>query len=240
MEENWQKPGFAFGCLFYLRSDRVFMSLKYGFIFKTFGTFLYVKSRLAEVNISNIEVDKFYYSFYNAGVFSFTNPNSCSLSIEDSSFRNGNSDGRGGVVFMLTPNSTLTIQNSTIYNISSSSNGGAVYIASDVGSKTKNTSAFLRIINSSFSYNTSGLYGGVVYISARKVSAIIRDSLFLRCNARFSGGALYFFSEDIITISLHNSNFSENSADDGAIVQATSFRDECNSYNVTSVINKVH
>ena len=236
MEENWQKPGFAFGCVFYLRSDRVFMSLKYGFIFKTFGTFLYVESRLAEVNISNIEVDEFYSSLYNGSVFSFTNPDSCSLSIEDSSFRNGNSDGRGGVVFMLTPNSTLTIQNSTIYNISSSSFGGAVYIVSNEGSKTKNTFAFLRIINSSFSYSTSGRYGGAVCISARKLSAIIRDSFFLRCNARFSGGALYFVSEDIITISLHNSNFSENRAGDGVIVQATSFRDKCNSYNVTSVI----
>ena len=236
MEENWKKPGFAFGCLFYLRSDRVFMSLKYGFIFKPFGTFLYVKSRLAEVNISNIEVDEFYSSFYNGSVFSLINPNSCSLSIEHSSFRNGNNDGRGGVVFMLTPNSTLTIQNSTIYNISSSSFGGAVYIVSNEGSKTKKPFAFLRIINSSFSYSTSGLYGGAVCISARKLSAIIRDSSFLRCNARFSGGALYFVSEDIITISLHNSNFSENSADDGAIVQATSFRDECNSYNVTNII----
>ena len=238
MEENWQKLGFAFGCVFYLRSDRVFMNLKCGFIFKTFGTFLYVESRLAEfeVNISNIEVDEFYSSLYNGSVFSFTNPDSCSLSIEDSSFRNGNSDGRGGVVFMLTPNSTLTIQNSTIYNISSSSFGGAVYIVSNEGSKTKNTFAFLRIINSSFSYSTSGRYGGAVCISARKLSAIIRDSFFLRCNARFSGGALYFVSEDIITISLHNSNFSENRAGDGAIVQATSFRDKCNSYNVTSVI----
>ena len=236
LEENWQKSGFGFGCVFYLRSDRVFMSLKYGFIFKTPGTFLYVESRLAEVNISNIEVDEFYSSFYNGGVFSFTNPESCSLSIENSSFRNGNNHGRGGVVFMLTPNSTLTIQNSTMYNISSSSIGGAVYILSDEGSKTKHTFALLRIINSSFSYSTSGRYGGAVCISGRKLSAIIRDSSFLRCNARFSGGALYFVSEDIITISLHNSNFSENSAEDGAIVQATSFRDECNSYNVTSVI----
>ena len=236
LEENWQKSAFGFGCVFYLRSDRVFMSLKYGFIFKTPGTFLYVESRLAEVNISNIEVDEFYSSFYNGGVFSFTNPESCSLSIENSSFRNGNNHGRGGVVFMLTPNSTLTIQNSTMYNISSSSIGGAVYILSDEGSKTKHTFALLRIINSSFSYSTSGRYGGAVCISGRKLSAIIRDSSFLRCNARFSGGALYFVSEDIITISLHNSNFTENSAEDGAIVQATSFRDECNSYNVTSVI----
>ena len=235
--ENLQKPGFPFGGIFYLASDRVFMSLKYGFIFKTSGTFLYVTSRLAEVNISNIEVDEFYSSAnYKGSVFSLINPDSCSLSIEDSSFRNGNNHGTGGVIFMLTPNSTLTIQNCTIYNISSAQDGGAAFIVPGVESKTKNTSAFLRIINSSFSYSTSGLYGGAVYISARKVSAIIRDSLFLRCNARFSGGALYFLSEDIITISLHNSNFSENSADDGAIVQATSFRDVCNSYNVTSVI----
>ena len=128
LEENWQKPGFALGGVFYLRSDRVFMSLKYGFIFKTSGTFLYVESRLAEVNISNIEVDEFYSSVYKGRVFSLINLDSCSSSIENSSFRSGNNHRRGGVVFMLTPNSTLTIQNSTIYNISSFSNGGAVKV----------------------------------------------------------------------------------------------------------------
>ena len=224
LEENSQKSAFDhFGSVFHVRSARVFMSLKYGSIFKTSTTFLYVASRSAEINISNIEVDGFYSPIYGGGVFWLLHRDSCSLSIKDSSFRNGNNYGSGGVIFLVTRNSTLTIQNTTIYNASSFKNGGAVFIKSNMGSKTKNSFALLRIINSSFSYSTSGLFGGAVCISAQKLSVIIRDSLFLRCNARFSGGALYSFTNDSTTIGLRNNNFSENRAGDGAIVQANKF-----------------
>ena len=246
LEENSQKSAFDyFGGVFHVRSARVFMSLMYGSIFKTSTIFLFVASRSAEINISNIEVDGFYSPIYGKGVFSLLHRDSCSLSIKDSSFRNGNNYGNGGVIFLVTRNSTLSIQNTTIYNTSSSSNGGAVYIKSNMGSKTKNTFALLRIINSSFSYSTSELSGGAVCISAQKLSAIIRDSLFLRCNAGSSGGALFFATNDSTTISLRNNNFSENSADNGGIVQAANFRHEC-SYvnlsisNVTFFKNRIH
>ena len=252
LEEN-SKNGSStnvFGGAFIVRSALVFMSLKYSFIFKTSTTFLRVIGRSAEIDISNIKVDGYCSPIFGGGVVDLLQRDSCSLSIKDSSFRNGNINGAGGVVFILAPNSTLIIQNSTINNTSSSGNGGAVCILSiaiDYKQSTKRTKIFfvlIRIINSSFSYSLSGRRGGAVYIDAKKLSVIIRDSLFLRCHASSSGGALFFVTSDSTTISLHNSNFSENGADDGAIVQAGSTGYDC-SYNlfitnVTFSKNRIH
>ena len=238
LEENSKNESSTnvFGGAFIVRSALVFMSLKYSFIFNTSNTFLRVIGQSAEINISNIKVDGYYSSNLGGGVVDLFQLDSCSLSIKDSSFRNGNINGDGGVVSMLAPNSTLIIQNSIIDNTSSSHYGGAVFILStaiDYKQSTKRTKNFfvlIRIINSSFLYSSSGKKGGAVNINAKKLSAIIRDSLFLRCHAS-SGGALNFLTSDSTTISLHNSNFSENSADDGAIVHAGSIGYDC-SYNL--------
>ena len=242
LEENGKRSSIVvFGGAFTVRSARVFISLMYGYIFKTPATFFGVIGQSAEINISNIDVDGFYSPLFGGGVFNLFQSDSCSFSIKHSSFRNGNNYGIGGVLFMAAPNSALIIQNCSIYNITSSDKGGTVYIQSvqtDYKQSTKrrkNTFARLHIFSSSFSYSSSGLKGGVVCINAEKLSVVIHDSLFVRCNAGSSGGALFFSSNDSTIISLHNSNFSENSAGDGAIIDTQCRRYEC-SYNL-SVIN---
>ena len=219
----------VFGGVFNIRAARVSMTFKDGFIFQTSVRFLSGIGQSAKINISNIEVDGFSSPLPGGGVFNLFQNYSCSLSIKDSSFRNGNNPGKGGIIFLTAPNSTLIIQNSTIFNTSSSEEGGAVYIESVPADyeSTTNAYAFISINNSSFSYSTSGIDGAVVYIHAEKLSVIVRDSLFLRCNATSSGGALYFLSNDSTIINLHNSHFSENSADNGSIVHAENGRCEC-------------
>ena len=219
----------VFDGVFNICAARISVTLKDGFIFQTSARFLSGIGQSAKINISNIEVDGFSSPLPGGGVFNLFQSDSCSLSIKDSSFRNGNNHGKGGIIFLTAPNSTLIIQNSTIFNTSSSKEGGAVYIESapaDYKSRT-NVYAFVSINNSSFSYSTSGIDGAVVYIHAEKLSVIVRDSLFLRCNATSSGGALYFLSNDNTIINLHNSHFSENSADDGSIVHAENGGPEC-------------
>ena len=246
LKENGQGSSTGVVCyVFVVRSARVFMSLKSGSIFKTSATFLGLAGQSAEITISNILVDEIF-----GGVFTSYQSDSCSFSIQDSSFRNGNNHGAGGVVLIAAPNSTLTIQNSTIHNISSSHSGGAVYVRSnrsDYLLSTKRRKSFFAVVhisNSSFSYSTSGLEGGAVCTHAEKLLVIIVDSSFLRCNASSSGGALYSMTNDSTTISLHDSNFSENSAGDGSIAYAESRHYEC-SYNlfITNVMfskNKLH
>ena len=210
--------------LFRFETAQLFLRLEYGFIYKTFGTFLYVMSgRLAEISISDVEMEEFYSSSPGGGVVNVIRLDSCYLSIKDSSFRNGNNYGAGGILFIAAKNATLTIQNSTIYNISSSNSGGAVYIRSHPNDYPQSTHAniyffvFLRIINSSFSNSSSGTDGGALCVFAQRLSAIIQDSLFLQCNATLSGGALLLNTNDNTTIRLHNSYFLKNSAYNGAI-----------------------
>ena len=235
LEENSQsKSSIDFGdSMFFIRSARVFMRLKYGFILNASSVLFGAAGQSAEINISNIEVDGFYSRILGGGVFNLLQSDSCTLLIKDSFFRNGFSYGSGGVICIFAPKSTLIIENSTCYNTSSSTNGGAVYIHQmpkyyNQSTKCiKNAFALLRIINSSFSYTKSRQKGGAVWVYSEKLSVIIRDSLFLRCNARSFGGALHFFTSDNATISLYNSNFSENTADDGAVIQAGSLSYEC-------------
>ena len=211
--------------LFRFKSKQLFLRLEYGFIYKTSGTFLYVKNGLsAEINISNVEVDEFYSGSAGGGVVNVMKLDSCYLSIKDSSFRNGNNYHYGGILLIAAKNATLTIQNSTIHNIFSSNTGGAVYIQSnpkDYRQSTnpnKNFVVFLRIINSSFSNSSSGDLAGALYVFAQRLSAIIQGSLFLQCNARTSGGTLFLNATDSATILLHNSYFLKNSVQDREIV----------------------
>ena len=212
--------------LFRFAAPQLFLRLECGYVYKTSGTFVNVMSgyQLVKIHISNIEMNEFYSSSPGGGVVNVIRYDSCYLSIKDSSFRNGNNYGLGGILFIAAKNATLTIQNSTIHNISSSNSGGAVYIQSDPkdypepDNTEKNFFVFLRIINSSFSYTSSGQDGGALMVVAQTLSAIIQGSLFLQCNATASGGALFFHTNDNATIRLHNSYFLKNSAYDGAIV----------------------
>ena len=209
--------------LFSFKSAQLVLKLENGFIYKTSGTFLYVNNGLlAKINISNIEMNEFYSGSPGGGVVNVIRLDSCYLSIKDSSFRNGNNYGFGGIIFIGAKNATLTIQNSTFYNISSSSSGGAVYIQSDPKDypqpTKKNFFVFLRIINSSFSNSSSGRHGGALWVFAQTLSAIIQDCLFLQCNATSSGGAMLVNATDNATIRLQNSYFLNNSAHEGAIV----------------------
>ena len=226
LEENMQiYPSVKhYNGLFSFKSKQLFLRLEYGFIYKTSGTFLYVKNgQLGEINISNVEMDEFYSGSPGGGVVNVIKLFSCYLLIKDSSFRNGYNYDFGGVLFIAAKNSTLTIQNSTIHNISSSKSGGALYIQSDPTNypteiSNRNFLVFLRIINSSFSNSSSGKDGGALCVFAPTLLAIIQGSLFLQCSATTSGGALFIFTNDSATIRLHNSYFLKNSVKDRAIV----------------------
>ena len=229
MEENRQiNPSIElYNGLFCFKTAQLFLRLEYGFIYRSSGTLLNVMSgsKLAEINISNIEIDEFYSGNSGGGVVNVVEVDSCSLSIKDSSFRNGNNNGVGGILFIDTKNLMLTIRNSTIHNISSSKSGGAVFIQSipndDVQSTNRNRHLIvsLRITNSSFSHISSGYDGGALCVLAETLWVIIRDSSFRQCSA-VSGSIINFYSNDDTTIRLHNSYFLKNNARDGAIVYA--------------------
>ena len=89
---------------------------------------------------------------------------------------------------------------------------------SQSSNRNRNFFVFLSIINSSFSYSSSGKDGGAIIVFAQKFSVIIRNSSFLQCNAKVSGGALLFQTHDATKICLHDSYFLKNSAYEGAIV----------------------
>ncbi|CAB4027547.1 Hypothetical predicted protein, partial [Paramuricea clavata] len=209
-----------------LLSAWVFMKLEYGFVYKTSSTFLTVSGYSAEINISNIQVDGFYSVTPGGGVVNLFQYDSCYLSIKDSSFRNGNNNGTGGVVSIGAPNSVLAIENSIIKNISNSVYGGAVYIKSQQNThiqspnRGKHFLVDLRIINTSFSYSASRKDGGAVWVLAENLLSTVRDSSFLRNSATHSGGALFISTNNAATISFYNDYFLENSADDGGIIQA--------------------
>ena len=215
--------------LFCFKSKQLFLILDHGHIYKTTGTLLYVNNvQLAVMNISNIEMDEFYSRSPGGGIVNVIRLDSCHQSIKDSSFRNGNNYDNGGILFIAAKNTTLIIQNSTIHNISSSNSGGAVYIQSDPKdypqptNPNRNFVVFLRIINSSFSNCSSRMKGGALYVWAQTLSAIIEDSLFLKCNTADAGGALLLKLNDSATIRLHNSYFLKNSAYNGGIVHIQS------------------
>ena len=227
LEENRQiYPGINknYNGLFRFKSKQLFLIWEHGHIYETSGTLLYIVNvQLAVMNISNIEMDDFY-SRSPGGVANVVGLDSCYLSIKDSSFRNGINYNYGGILFIVAKNATLIIQNSTIHNISSSGSGGAVYIQSDPKNYPRSTNpnrnffVFLRIISSSFSNCSSGKHGGALCVIAQMLSAIIEDSLFLKCNAD-AGGALFLNVNDSATIRLHNSYFLKNSAYNGGIVR---------------------
>ena len=161
-----------YSCLFRLGSTLLLLRLDYGvFMHKRFASFLTVTGRSAEINISNIEVDAFHSAIYG-GVVNLNGLDLCYLSIKDSSFRNANNRGDGGILFIDAQKLVLTIQNSTFHNISSSGSGGAVFAQSypnDFGNSSDFNKGFfilLRIIDSSFSYSSSTIYGGAVCVYA--------------------------------------------------------------------------
>jgi hypothetical protein len=209
-----------FDSLFRLVSAWVFIRLEYGFVYKTSSTFLTVTGYSAQINISNIQVDGFYSVTSGGGVVNLFQSDSCYLSIKDSSFRNGNNNGTGGVVSITAPYSALTIQNSTVQNISNFA-GFAVYIKSQRNAYFQSSNHFkiffvhLRIINSSFSYTK----GGAVGVLAENLLATVSDSSFLRNTAAYCGGVLCISTIDAAALNLHNVYFLESSADK-AIVKA--------------------
>ena len=73
--------------MFTIFSDEVFMTLEYGFIYKTSAAFLSVGGHSAHINISNIEVDGFESIVPGGGIFDVSETGAGYLSIHDSSFR---------------------------------------------------------------------------------------------------------------------------------------------------------
>ena len=215
--------------VFLLVSRQLFLRLEYGFLYRTLATFIRATlCKSAKMSISNVDMDGFNTTIPGAGgLVNINRVASCYLSITDSSFRNGNSHGAGGVLILVAKNLMLTIQNSIIHNISSSYIGGAVYIKSkprdELQSTNQNFSVFLDIINSSFSYSSSK-DGGALCVVAKKLLAIIRNSSFQRCSAKNNGAALAFRTNDNTKISLYNNYFLENSASN--IIVAISYGNE--------------
>ena len=236
-----------YGGLFRILSAWVFMRLEYGFVYRTSSTFLTMSGYSAQIDISSVQVDGFVSVTPGGGVVNLVESDSCYLSIKDSTFSNGNNNGTGGVVSIVTPNLMLTIQNSTIQNISSSKSGGAVYIRSQRNAysqslnRSKTFCVDLRVINSSFSYSTSRLSGGAIYLLAENLLTTVRDSSFLRNSATHYGGALFIFTSDAATISFYDDYFQENSAF-GGIIHAIALHREStlNITNVMFVQNKLH
>ena len=210
--------------LFRLQSARLSLTLENGFIYRTSATLICVSGQLAAISIANVEVVDFYSGSPGGGVVNVFRLGLCYLEIKNSSFRNVNNYDNGGVVFIIANIATLTIQNSTVHNISTSESGGTVCIQSDPKdysqslNRNRNFFVFLSIINSSFSYSSSGKDGGAIIVFAQKLSVNIRNSSFLQCNAKVSGGALVFQTNNTSTIRINNSYFLKNSAYDGAIV----------------------
>jgi hypothetical protein len=235
--------------LFRLLSAWVFMKLEYGFVYKTSSTFLTVTGNSSQINISNIQMDGFYSVTRGGGVINVNQSDSCYLSIKDSSFRNGNNNGAGGVVSIAVPNLVLTIQNSTIQNISSSNSGGAVFIRSQQNAylqswnRSKHFLVDLRIINSSFSYSASRLSGGAICVLAEDLLVTVRDSSFLQNSARYYGGALFILTNNAATISFYDDYFQENSAFGGIIQLLARRRESTLNFYITNVMfvqNKLH
>ena len=238
-----------YGSLFRILSAWVFMRLEYGFVYRTSSTFLTVSGYSAQIDISSVQVDGFVSVTPGGGVVNLVQSDSCHLSIKDSTFSNGNNNGTGGVVSIVTPNLVLTIQNSTIQNISSSKSGGAVYIRSQRNAysqslnRSKTFFVDLRVINSSFSYSTSRLSGGAIWLLAENLLTTVRDSSFLRNSATTYGGALFIFTSDAATISFYDDYFQENSAIGGIIYAAALHRESTLNLNITNVRfvqNKLH
>ena len=137
----------------------------------------------------------------------------------------------------------VTIQNSTFHNVSSFKSGGAVYILSQshnhlhVLNRRQKFFVRLRIINSFFYNITSRQNGGALCVIAEKLLAIVRDSLFVGCNATFLSGAVFIITYDDTTLRLHNDYFLENTAGNGGIVFARSLREESSlNISITNVI----
>ena len=230
LEENRQlNPSTKrYNGLFRFKSEKLFLRLEQGIIYKTSATLLYVAGlQLAEINISNVDIDEFYSGSPGGGVMNLIRTDLCYLLIKDSSFRNGKNYRHGAVVHIYAKTAVLTIQNSTIHNVSSTNSGGAMYIESNPKhypqswNHNRNFFVSLQIINSSFSHSSSGIHGGAIIVFAQKLSVIIRGSSFLHCNATLSGGALLFQTNDTSTICINNSCFLKNSAYDGAIVHSS-------------------
>ena len=230
LEENRQlNPSTKrYNGLFRFKSEKLFLKLEQGIIYKTSATLLYVADlQLAEINILNVYVDEFYSGSPGGGVMNLIRTDLCYLLIKDSSFRNGKNYMRGAILFISGKIAVLTIQNSTIHNVSSTNSGGAIHIESDPKhypqswNHNRNFFVSLHILNSSFSHSSSRMNGGAIIVFAQKLSVIIRGSSFLHCNATLSGGALGFQTNDTSTICINNSYFLKNSAYDGAIVHSS-------------------
>ena len=230
LEENRQlNPSTKrYNGLFRFKSEKLFLRLEQGIIYKTSATLLYVADlQLAEINILNVYVDEFYSGSPGGGVMNLIRTDLCYLLIKDSSFRNGKNYMRGAILFISGKIAVLTIKNSTIHNVSSTNSGGAIHIESDPKhypqswNHNRNFFVSLHILNSSFSHSSSGMNGGAIIVFAQKLSVIIRGSSFLHCNATLSGGALGFQTNDTSTICINNSYFLKNSAYDGAIVHSS-------------------
>ena len=245
LEENRQlNPSIMrYNGLFRFKSEKLFLRLEQGIIYKTSATLLYVADlQLAEINISNVDVDEFYSGSPGGGVMNLIGTDLCYLLIKDSSFRNVKNYGHGAVLCSDAKTAVLTIQNSTIHNVSSANSGGAVCIKSDQKlypqswNNNRNFFVSLHIINSSFSHSSSGIHGGAIIVFAQKLSVIIRSSSFLHCNATRSGGALLFRATNgPSTIRINNCYFLKNSAYHGAIVH--SFFGRHKDFTNVSIIN---
>ena len=208
--------------IFIIQSAEVILSLRFGFVRTTFGTFFTVIGQSARIDVSNTSVDSFYSPDVGGGVFNIFENVSSFVTIEDSIFRDGRSIWSGAVASIIAPEIILVIQNSTIHNISSVKfGGGAVCLLSHGLSASpaggQNYVVKLNITGSSFSESTAYL-GGAILAFAKNLFATVHDSSFVRNSAVENGAAMLFDVEDATSIYLQDVHFLQNSAGNEGIV----------------------
>ena len=240
--ESVHRPRIPTG-LITIISQQVVMTLEFGSVSRTYGTFLVIDVQALKMDISNINIEKFYSSYQGGGVINITSSESTFLSIKDSSFRNGKSVWFGGVASLLVQGLKLTVQNSIIENISSVKCGGAVWFKSnDLQNSSYETEDFvteMEIINSTFINNFS-TNGGVLCTSVvGYLIANITDCVFIRNGVAEVGAALLVNARKAAVISLHKVHFIENSAGVGGIVHIIC-TNRCNNVNPTCNFTSSH
>ena len=238
--------------LFHIHSAQVIMILEFGFVYKTYGTLLFVESRSSNISVSNTEVDNFYCPDFGnkilGGVVHLYTTLSTFVSIKNSSFRNGKNVSYGGAVGIAAPTLKLFIQDTTFHNVSSTKYGGAVFVQSQELSKTsdraKDFAVEMTIVNSSFTDIVS-VQGGAVLVIAKNVTANFVNSMFKQNSAKTAGAALYLEVHKTAAICLRNVHFTENMAGFGGIVHARTKSSKNSTFNFTTnnvwfVKNKVN
>jgi hypothetical protein len=133
----------------------------------------------------------------SGGACSFHNMRSI-ITISHSHFRNNLARKGGGAIVLSSLLTDLELNNSMFVG-NAAKFGGAIF-----------NSGKIRIVNSQFNINVAGS-GGAIYSSEMK-GTILRNDSFKNNFAKINGGAVYDYSEGIVTFEIHGCQFESNFA----------------------------